>query len=81
MQPIKVRVTRAQSKKRLEDESVYQTLDSLDGARPNAVEMGADPPPTPTLPNPVESTTVADDEADSISTPAVAPEGGGGGGR
>ena len=76
VQPVKVRVTRSQSKKRLEDESRFKALDCLDGARPNAVELEADPPPTPPLPNPLDSTTVADDESDSISTPAVAPEGG-----
>ena len=31
---------------------------------------------TQPLPTPVDSTTVADDEVDSVCTPAVAPEGG-----
>ena len=73
---VKVRVTRTQSKKRMEDESRYKALDDMDGAVTNAVGMEADPPPAQPSPVVVDSTTLADDEADSVSTPAVAPEGG-----
>ena len=75
-QTVKVRVTRTQSKKRQEDESLYEALDGLDGAITNAVGMEADPPPAQPSPITVDSTTLADDEADYVSTPAVAPEGG-----
>ena len=70
---VKVRVNRTQSKKRMEDESRYKSLDDMDGAVTNAVGVEADPP---SCPNFMDSTTLADDEVDSVSTPAVAPEGG-----
>ena len=75
-QTVKVHVTRTQSKKRQEDESLYEALDGLDSAITNAVGMEADPPPAQPSPITVDSTTLADDEADYVSTPAVAPEGG-----
>ena len=46
--PVKVRLTRTQSKKRPEDESVFEALDSLDGARPNTVGLEDDPTPSHT---------------------------------
>ena len=55
-QTVKVRVTRTQSKKRQEDESLYEALDGLDGAITNAVGMEADPPPAQPSPITVDST-------------------------
>ena len=75
-QTVKVRATRIQAKKRSEDEFRYNVLDEQDGAAPNAVGMEADTPPAEPSPVVADSTTLANDEADSLPTPAVAPEGG-----
>ena len=74
--PVKVQVTRTQSKKRCEDEAQYEALDVLDGAVANAVDLEADPPPAQPLPAVADPPTLADDESYLASTPAVAPESG-----